>query len=179
MMRLQGKTPKNLHRDNIRPIREMNGINQLQRELHEKEVEVAELKKHSAKVAKVVRSPVRAPQDGRWDFLRENITKVRVTPHTEDVRKKKEPAAKYKDRKGFGAVPSYLHGRKEELAAEYDSQHLAAMELEVPGGMRILPEEERLAKMDIMKTNRDDVEGKLQSMPFIVETHSQLTSGIG
>ena len=49
------------------------------------------------------------------------------------------------------------------------------MELEVPEGMRILPEEERLATMDILKTNRDDVEGKLQSMPFIVETPSQIT----
>lgn len=93
----------------------------------------------------------------------------------EDVRKKKESAPKYKDRKGFGAVPNYLHGRKEELAAEYESQRLAAMELEVPQGMRILPEEERLATMDILKTNRDDVETKLQSMPFIVEIPSQIT----
>ena len=176
MMRRQGKTPKNHHRDNLRAIREMNAINQLQRELHEKEVEVAELKKRSANVIKVVRSPVRArPENGERNFLRENISKARATPAMEDVRKKKEAAPKYKDRKGFGEVPDYLQGRKDELAAEYEAQRMADMELEVPEGMRILPEEERLATMEILKTNRDDVEEKLQSMPFIVETPSQIT----
>ncbi len=72
MMRRQGKTPKNHHRDNLRAIKEMNAINQLQRELHEKEVEVAELKKRSAKVIKVVRSPVRVrPEGEERNFLRD------------------------------------------------------------------------------------------------------------
>ena len=95
MMRRQGKTPKNHHRDNMRAIREMNAINQLQRELHEKEVEVEELKKRSAKVVKVVRSPVRArPESGERNFMRENISKARATPAMEDVRKKKVAAPK-------------------------------------------------------------------------------------
>jgi hypothetical protein len=44
----------------------------------------------------------------------------------------------------------------------------------IPQGMRIMPEEERLETLRILDANREEVEGEIQKLPFIIETPSGL-----
>ena len=172
VMRRQGVKPRNHHRDNIAALREQSTINNLKKQLEEKQAEVQQLQNRS-KVVKVVRSPVKGKADSAVDFVRKNALAAKRQPKV--VRPAKPEAPKYRDKTSFGAVPEYLQDRKAELAAECEAKLLAARELEVPSGMPILPEEERQATLEILRVNRAEVESKLHTMPFLVETPSQVT----
>jgi Calmodulin-binding len=44
----------------------------------------------------------------------------------------------------------------------------------IPAGMRLLSDEERIETLEILESNRQEVEHSLQRMPVVVETLSQV-----
>ena len=63
----------------------------------------------------------RTPPEGR-DFVRENI--VDAGTHTKEQPDIKDNNAKYLSKANYGRVPSYLHERNMELAANYAKQQV-------------------------------------------------------
>ena len=88
-----------------------------------------------------------------------------------------EHASKKSDwtaKQNYGKVPSYLKERKMELLEAQQAKRMAEDNAHIPAGMRILPEDERLKTLDILRENRADVENKLRALPFKCETPSQI-----
>lgn len=91
--------------------------------------------------------------------------------HDRDAASKK---ADWTAKQNYGKVPSYLRERKLELLEAQQAKRDAEENAHIPAGMRILPEDERLKTLDILRENRADVENKLRVLPFKCETPSQI-----
>jgi hypothetical protein len=77
-----------------------------------------------------------------------------------------------KKRYHLGEVPGYLLARKEELAEAARVKREMEERSHIPVGMRVLPEEERVKTLEILRENREDTYEKLRSLPFKCETPS-------
>ena len=75
-------------------------------------------------------------------------------------------------KRNYGRVPAYLRERKLEMLAARRDAEAAERAAHIPPGMRVLPEEERLETLEILRVNRADVEEKLRALP-IAKTDSQ------
>ena len=77
-----------------------------------------------------------------------------------------------KKRYHVGEVPGYLLARKAELAEAARVKREMEERSHIPVGMRVLPEEERVKTLEILRENREDTYEKLRSLPFKCETPS-------
>jgi len=91
-------------------------------------------------------------------------------PETKTIREKKfEQAAKHGD---FGRVPEYIEQRKAKIAAEKAEMRKRMPDPNCPPGMKLMPDEEREATLEVLLQSRTEALKQLQHMPFIVETPS-------
>merc|ERR1712070_105875 len=82
-----------------------------------------------------------------------------------------EPSQKHGN---FGKVPAYLQTRKDELA-DKEAARQAALEAEdLPPGMKLLSEAERVAMLRKLEDSKKEVLGDLQKLPLTVETPSHI-----
>jgi hypothetical protein len=73
----------------------------------------------------------------------------------------------------FGRVPDYLEQRKARWAAEEEEARRRAPDPDCPRGMCVMPEDERLNTLEVLKQSKGEAMRQLQNMPFVVETPSQ------
>ena len=85
-----------------------------------------------------------------------------------------EEERKESKHKDFGHVPAYLEERKARMA-EMEAQRIAnARDPGCPPGMTLMPEEERLETLRVLRATLDDVKGQMQRLPLTIETPSQI-----
>ena len=193
-----GKTPVNHARDNLIAIKEQSSKNQLKK-LEEMAAMEAKAKggfraqldtgvtrtSRPAPATRRAASPASPSGHGHGhshggvDYV--NANKVEAVSKAaargaarlhdmETANKKSDWTAK----QNYGKVPSYLRERKLELLEAQQAKRAAEENAHIPPGMRILPEDERLKTLDILRENRSDVENKLRALPFKCETPSQI-----
>mmetsp|Transcript_38645 Transcript_38645/g.46788 ORF Transcript_38645/g.46788 Transcript_38645/m.46788 type:complete len:284 (+) Transcript_38645:263-1114(+) len=170
-MERNGVAPRNHAKDNARAIKELSSKN------HLKKLE-AEQSKNQPKPLKPARArvPSAREDDDSRNFINENIREAvnkPAGPRASSPPPFAAQAAKAKH-SNFGAVPDYIKLRKAELANIEDQRRAAAEAEEVPPGMMLLTEEERLRMLGNLNTTKKQVETDLQKMPFNVETPSQI-----
>ncbi|KAK9868330.1 hypothetical protein WJX84_005285 [Apatococcus fuscideae] len=108
---------------------------------------------------------------GGRDFVQENIVGAIVArPKHADASNTNALPGSHE----VGQVPKYLQARKMELAELHEAK-LAAKETSlIPAGMKILPEAERLEMLETLQKSSRDVERQLATLPFRIETPSQI-----
>ena len=72
----------------------------------------------------------------------------------------------------FGKVPNYLEQRKAQWEEEKEEVRRRAPDPNCPSGMCLMPEEERLNTLDVLKESKSDALRQLQALPFVIETPS-------
>ena len=172
-MRRDGKVPRNHARDNMMAIRNQSNQNKLQKQLDTK---LPAQRKTFSNVSssKYGRSPKRASSASRGsskDFISQNKSAL------QGIKAKKldkEPEQLFKEKENYGKLPRYLLQRKLQLAEEYEKRREGERMALAPPGTRIMPEDERLATLDMLQQNKAEVEKHLKHLPFVVETPSQV-----
>ena len=72
----------------------------------------------------------------------------------------------------FGKVPQYLKNRKDQWASEKEEAARRAPDPNCPKGMKLMPEEERVQTLEVLRASREEAMNQLSRMPFILETPS-------
>lgn len=175
--RRQGLTPTDHARINRQAIKQMS--------LRNKEVKQNQQQHEAHKIRAISRPTVKTPVASRpstsagRDFVTENIidSTEKQAASAAARRKREEADRQQKERwlkkEEYGKVPRYLQNIKVGLAQQHAEKQAAKEAAMVPPGMRIMPEEERLEMLGILDESRQDVEAKLQALPFLIETPSQ------
>jgi Calmodulin-binding len=102
------------------------------------------------------------------DYITKNRVKaVTMAPHSPV--EKASAAVMHQD---FGRVPEYLEQRKAQWEEEKEEIRRRKPDPNCPPGMCLMPEEERLETLEILKTSKTEALRQLQSLPFIIETPS-------
>jgi len=70
----------------------------------------------------------------------------------------------------FGQVPEYLQQRKLQWAQEKEEAKRLAPDPNCPKGMKLMPEDERVQTLEVLKASREEAMNQLSRMPFILET---------
>ena len=166
-MRREGKKPRNHAKDNLRAIREQSLQNRLQKELD---------KKLPAQGSKARAAPPRSkipqgPTSPAKDFIRQNRKSVQAM---RSKKVEKAPEQLFKEKENYGKLPRYLLERKIQLAEEYERRREDERMALAPPGTRVMPEDERLRTLEMLESNKLEVEKHLKLLPFVVETPSQI-----
>ena len=72
----------------------------------------------------------------------------------------------------FGKVPDYLEERKAKWAKEKEEMKRRLPDPSCPPGMTLMPEEERLSTLEVLKASKEDATKQLAKLPFVIETPS-------
>jgi hypothetical protein len=70
----------------------------------------------------------------------------------------------------FGRVPEYLQQRKAQMQQEKEDALARKPDPNCPKGMKLMPNDERLQTLDVLKASREEAINQLARMPFILET---------
>ena len=85
------------------------------------------------------------------------------------VAEKASTSGKHQD---FGKVPEYLEQRKAQWEEEKEEIRRRKPDPNCPAGMMLMPEEERLDTLEILKASKVEALKQLQALPFVIETPS-------
>lgn len=190
LQRRAGKTPVNHARDNIIAVKEQSSKNQLKKmeEIANMEAKAkggfrAQLDTGAPRRAMGATAHRRAPSPAESPYETDYVAANKVEAlskaaaqgaarlHDREAKQRKDD---WMGKQNYGKVPSYLRERKLELLEAQRAKREAEENAHIPAGMRILPEDERLRTLDILRENRADVENKLRALPFKCETPSQI-----
>ncbi|RYE83916.1 MAG: hypothetical protein EOO65_03150 [Methanosarcinales archaeon] len=109
------------------------------------------------------------------DFVVSNARAALAQPlRASSATGKTETIAKETRHSEFGAVPSYLKERQAVWAREADAKRKAEEEKDVPRGMRIMPEEERLETIAMLEASLKETREALSKFKFVVDVPSQV-----
>ena len=72
----------------------------------------------------------------------------------------------------YGKTPKYIEKYKEEFRAKEDARLEAKAAKHRPAGTKVLAEEERVATLENLKKNKDEVTKLLMQMPISMRTES-------
>ena len=105
------------------------------------------------------------------DFVRQNAegAAAKAKAPWEPVEEKQ-----YKNKAEYGKVPKYIQQRKLELAQVAEHKKRMAELEDVPVGMKLVDEEDRLHTLHLLKLAHADTEKELQALPFVVKTNSHI-----
>ncbi|PNH09884.1 hypothetical protein TSOC_003443 [Tetrabaena socialis] len=170
-----GITPVNHAKNNAVAVREQSQMNAM-RKAADPEPGGLKLPPVRSTSAPTQRPLPRRPSSGGGaagrDFVHEN--KVSSVAALRPPRPDKQSGDKYLNKKDYGQVPSYLLERKLQMAADVEAAARAKEAALIPPGMRLLPEEERLETLEILKKNKDEIERAIQGLPLRTETLSAI-----
>ncbi|KAK9814667.1 hypothetical protein WJX72_009492 [[Myrmecia] bisecta] len=180
--RRAGITPVNHARHNATAVKEQSALNRL-RKLQLEEEAAAE----AAAVARKLPAPTTSSGYGRAtprrpssaqssdrDHVKENIQDaVANRGNRLSARSPQAEGAAWLKKEAYGKVPQYLQDIKLELVQQQAAEQAAKEASIIPAGMRILPEEERLEMLAVLRQSRAEVDAKIQALPFVIETPSQ------
>ena len=105
---------------------------------------------------------------GQSDFITRNRAKALtlVPPKMDEGRMKSDLHEE------FGKVPEYLEERKAKWAKEKEDMKKRMPDPSCPQGMTLMPEEERLSTLEVLKASKEEASKQLAKMPFVIETPS-------
>lgn len=95
--------------------------------------------------------------------------KVSAVTMSHPVTEKVSTSGKHQD---FGKVPEYLEQRKAQWEEEKEEIRRRKPDPNCPAGMMLMPEEERLDTLEILKASKVEALKQLQALPFVIETPS-------
>jgi Calmodulin-binding len=95
--------------------------------------------------------------------------KVSAITMSHPVAEKVSTSGKHQD---FGKVPEYLEQRKAQWEEEKEEIRRRKPDPNCPAGMMLMPEEERLDTLEILKASKVEALKQLQALPFVIETPS-------
>jgi len=175
-MERRGLKPRDHHKDNRRYLKELAQMNQIKKIEDDMR---SQPKPGKGKMAGVPSSgygkagarPAPQHEQGGDDFVSRNAMDAGAqSPQARLAHMK--PAARdgtdWTKKKNYGSVPKYLQERKMELAMDAAARRRAEEAEDVPPGMVLLSEDERVEMLDTLEENRKTVEGQLSRMPFKV-----------
>ncbi|QDZ19673.1 enkurin domain-containing protein [Chloropicon primus] len=174
-MRREGKQPRNHAKDNLMAIRNQSLQNRLQKEIGKK---LPEQKRKSnnvrssnyGKVTRQTTSNVSRPASSK-DFISQNKSALHGM---KSKKSDKAPEQLFKEKENYGKLPRYLLERKIQLAEEYERRREGEKHARAPPGTRLMAEDERLLTLEMLESNKAEVEKHLKLLPFVVETPSQI-----
>ena len=109
-----------------------------------------------------------APRTGA-DFISRNRAKaLTLVPPPPRRTTDKEPEL----HEDFGKVPDYLEERKAKWAEEKEEMKKRMPDPSCPRGMTLMPEEERVSTLEVLKASKEEAMKQLAKMPFVIETPS-------
>eukprot|EP00238_Polyblepharides_amylifera_P004163 CAMPEP_0196594920 /NCGR_PEP_ID=MMETSP1081-20130531/79661_1 /TAXON_ID=36882 /ORGANISM="Pyramimonas amylifera, Strain CCMP720" /LENGTH=273 /DNA_ID=CAMNT_0041919323 /DNA_START=25 /DNA_END=846 /DNA_ORIENTATION=+ len=172
-----GIEPRNHARNNVVAIREASTLNHMKKmeaDLPAPRRPAGHLPPQRSHSARDAHQPL-APNGE--NYIQQNMLQARNVAKKEPVKKelpKISDAVPTKKHGDFGKVPSYLKERKNELA-DVEARRRAAAEAEdVPEGMRLLPDDERLRTLKQLEETKKQVDLDWQKLPFNIETPGQI-----
>eukprot|EP00798_Chlamydomonas_sp_ICE-L_P005389 gene5389-5611_t len=176
-----GQKPANHARSNAHAVKEQSQMNALRKMNTPESVALG----RPGLVPLAARSPS-APQarpasrgesedgdSGGRNFLKANRLSAgaappRVLPSARDDQQK------YLTKKDYGRVPSYLLDRKVAMQERMEEEQRSKEAANVPPGMRLMAEEERVETLSILKRNKEEIEKSLWALPLRIETPGQI-----
>jgi len=112
------------------------------------------------------------------DYLGQNFRAARKAGHGRVEKEKSEEDRRVKETKKrlsrVGKTPAYLRRRKAELAKAKAEELAARPDEDCPPGMKLLPEEERVATLQLLKKTQGEHSKSLDMMPLAVSTPGQI-----
>jgi hypothetical protein len=106
------------------------------------------------------------------DFLHDNAVAARERPKSGHAKPRKtEPVPRHEE---FGEVPTYLKVRQAEWAKEAEVKRKAAEDKDVPAGMRLMPDSERLETLELLKAGISETQAALSKFKLNVTVPSQV-----
>jgi hypothetical protein len=76
---------------------------------------------------------------------------------------KQQEASKHKQ---YGKVPAYIEGYKKEAAEKQAMKQAEQEKALLPPGMRLMPEEERMETLMMLKNSQTEVQNMIERLPF-------------
>jgi hypothetical protein len=109
------------------------------------------------------------------DFVKENVHQTREMRHlaTSSMEDSKLTDGTLKTHKA-GAVPKYLTKRKKEIEEEMEKDRIEREGPDLPPGVTLLSEEERLETLEGLFKSQDEATSQLNRLPIMCETPSLL-----
>lgn len=102
------------------------------------------------------------------NYIVKNKVKA-VSMSSQQAPEKPSTSAKHQD---FGRVPEYLEQRKAQWEEEKEEIRRRRPDPNCPPGMCLMPEEERLETLEVLRASKVETLKQLQALPFIIETPS-------
>lgn len=167
----KGIMPTDHAKNNMRAIKQQSEINAQKKMEEEYGPGCPGVRTTGRRPTSSVLRPSRSSDSSR-DFVHENIVDAGTFRKSSDLPKK--DGSEFLSKVNYGRVPTYLHERKMELAANYARQQAQKEAALIPEGMRMMSEEERLETLQILDQNHREVQDAVQRLPFVIETPSQI-----
>ena len=121
--------------------------------------------------AAVPRGTMAQPEKRERNFLAANArAAVRKSPPKQSQKPIARDLSNYKNQ---GQVPEYLQRRKEELADMEQEYRRREEEADLPPGMTLMPEDERLETLSILNEKKAEIEQMMRALPLKIETVGQ------
>lgn len=172
-----GVKPVNHARHNVLAVKDLSQMNALRKAAEQPEerpgLKLPPVRSTSAPSRRPLTRSDSGGGSGR-DFVMENRLGAVAPVRQPRTSLKDEDSTKYLKKKDYGQVPQYLLERKLEMAADVEAQQRAKEAALIPPGMRLLPEEERLETLEILRRNREEVERAIQHLPLRTETQGAI-----
>ncbi|CAM9955338.1 unnamed protein product [Discosporangium mesarthrocarpum] len=70
----------------------------------------------------------------------------------------------------YGKVPLYLLERREQWEQEEERRRAEAPDPTCPPGMKLMPEEERVATLGLLQESETETQAQLNKLPLVVQT---------
>jgi hypothetical protein len=118
--------------------------------------------------------PLREPASPRAppvDFVKRNAELSALTPRKAKASSPSSPRTGEGKSRYHGRLPPYLLDRKLELAEKAAAVAAAAAPRECPEGTRILPDDERLRVLELVRKGQEKVHTQLDALPFVIDSY--------
>ncbi|XP_024389815.1 uncharacterized protein [Physcomitrium patens] len=79
----------------------------------------------------------------------------------------------YMKKENFGKVPSYLLRIKTELAHDTEKRLLESQNKNLPPGLVLMEEADRIDVLNTLKNSKEKLETQLMNMPLVIQTSTQ------
>lgn len=109
-------------------------------------------------------------ENGEKNYVKENYTAAISQAPAKQLEKQEENAHALNP--NYGKVPQYLEDYKAQREMKAEIKRRQEEDSKCPPGMRLMPEDERLETLEILKKGKDDVWALINRLPIAANTPS-------
>lgn len=114
--------------------------------------------------------PDKSSEASSKNFVRDNALAAARTAAKRQIR---QAPAQFVQKKEYGKVPDYLKERKSRAREAQERILREEEEGRVPPGMVLMPEDERVETLALLRVKQGEVEAQLRHLPLKIETMGQ------